>query len=193
LFFAIVLILSGCGRSSPSRYYILSGLHDVGKPQAARGAGSPIAIGVGPVTIPDHLNRPQIVTRGGANELIVAASDRWGGSLQENVARVIAENLSSLVPTDRVYVYPWMPNIPIDYSVTVEITRLDGALGGDVFLNARWVLTGKDLKEVIEKRSGQYSESAGGGGYADFVAAQSRLLEQLSGDIAASLKNIPSR
>ncbi|NIO15620.1 MAG: hypothetical protein GTN70_01235 [Deltaproteobacteria bacterium] len=187
------LTLSGCGRSAPTRYYILSSLKDASQPKAETKTGSDIAIGIGPVKVPGYLNRPQIVSRGGQNELVVAKFDRWGGALQEDVAGVIAENLSLLLPTDKVYVYPWMPNIPLDFAVTVDITRLDGVLGGDVVLHARWVVTGVDWKEVFEKRSGRYIESAGGAGYGDFVAAQSRLLGKLSEDIAASIRDASSR
>jgi len=187
---AILLILSGCGRSSPTRYYVLSELRDAGNPATLSGNVRSITIGVGPVTIPDYLNRRHIVSRSGQNRLNVAGFDVWGGSLQENVASVIAENLSLLIPSVHVYEYPWTPNIPLDYTVTVDITRLDGVLGGDAVLNARWMVTGDDWRKILGKSSSLYTEPTGGDGYTDLVAAESRLLGKLSRDIAASIRAI---
>ncbi len=50
-------------------------------------------IGVGPVRIPEYLNRPQMVTRGKSNLLTFAQYDRWAEPLGESIERTIAENL----------------------------------------------------------------------------------------------------
>ena len=57
-------------------------------------------IGVGPITVPKYLDRPQIVTRSGRNQLALGEFDRWAEPLQDNVLRVLAENLAFLIPTD---------------------------------------------------------------------------------------------
>ncbi len=183
----VLIILSGCGgRSAPSRYYILSALKEGGPPGV--GHESDLSVGIGPVKIPGYLNRPQIVTRGGQNELLVADFERWGGSLPENIASVIAENLSPLLPETRVYPYPWIPNLAMDYSVTVDITRLDGSLGGDVILEARWVVTGREWKKILKKGVARYSARAKGYEYGEYVSAESSLLVRLSKEIAGSIR-----
>jgi uncharacterized lipoprotein YmbA len=99
-----LLITVGCGTTDPARFYTLSPLAIPGTEAEAAGQG--VAIGVGPIKLPEHLDRPQIVTRTSRNELKLAEFDRWAGSLADDFSRVLAENLSILLSTDRVSVYP---------------------------------------------------------------------------------------
>ena len=83
-------------RHAPTRFYLLPTLTDVSSP-AAMGERA-LTIGVGPVTLPPYLDRPQIVTRASRAQLHLAELDQWAASLQDTVARVLAENLSLLMP-----------------------------------------------------------------------------------------------
>jgi uncharacterized lipoprotein YmbA len=72
-----------------------------------------VSVSIAPVEVPDYLDRLQIVTRDGNNGLKLAEFDRWGGSLGENIATVLVENLSLLLGSDRVFTYPRLsPEIP---------------------------------------------------------------------------------
>ena len=101
-----------------------------------------VALGIGPVALPDYLDRPEIVTRSSGNELSLADFDQWAGRLEDNFTRVLAENLSSILETDRVSLYPWKSSTPVDFQVTVEVSRFERAANGAILplrLNAwRW-------------------------------------------------------
>ena len=72
-----ILALTGCAGSESVRYYVLSAT-----PAGPVGAAvRDIPVGVGPVELPEYLDRPQIVTRTSQNELNVADFDRWAESL----------------------------------------------------------------------------------------------------------------
>src|SRR5476651_2063711 len=88
----VALILSALGGCSdkPTRLYVLTA--DVANPGAASAQGIPI--GVGPVTLPKYLDRPQVVTRTASNSLNQADLDQWGGNLADNITRVLATNLA---------------------------------------------------------------------------------------------------
>jgi uncharacterized lipoprotein YmbA len=96
----LLLVLSGCASTEPSRFYILSSLHGTEAEQVQEESEQGIAIGVGPVKIPAHLNRPQIVTRTSQNELKLAEFDKWAGSFKDGFTRVLAKNLSVLLSTE---------------------------------------------------------------------------------------------
>lgn len=149
-------------------------------------------IGVGPVTVPGYLDRPQIVTRQGSDELNIADFDRWGEPLQESVPRILAEDLSALLQTDRISVFPWSISRPIAYQVVVDIARFDGVDGGAVVLEARWRIVDSADKELVLKRA-TLSEAIGGRGYGAVVGAMSRALGALSRDIATALAALPAR
>src|SRR5262245_63848315 len=102
-----LLGLSGClGRTPPTQFYVLPS--PPGGPAAPAGA-SPraLTVGVGPVTVPPYLDRPQIVTRTSPVKLALADFDHWAGPLADTIARGLVEHLGLLIPTERVVLYPW--------------------------------------------------------------------------------------
>jgi hypothetical protein len=185
-----LLILTGCASTKPSKFFVLSSLSTSDKAQQVASSGNGVSIGVGPLKLPDHLNRPQIVTRTSQNELKITQFNRWAGSLREDFSLVLAENLSILLSTDRVVVIPWRRSIQIDYQVAVDVVRFDGALGENVLLKANWTIFGEGGKKAILMRASNIKEETDGRGYDEYVAAQSRALAELSQEIAYAIKSI---
>lgn len=187
-----LLALVGCipGATEPSRFYVLSSLSATSEQAAGEEA---IAIGVGPVVFPAYLDRPEMVTRISPNELKVDEFHRWAEPLKDNFTGVLAENLSVLMATNRVAVFPWTRATPIDYQVTVHVTRFLGEVGGTNTLTARWRIFRGDGKELLATRQSSFTVQARSDGIAAMVDAQSRALEELSTAIAAELRLISSK
>jgi len=181
--------LAGCATTPPSRFYILS---PVTADAATQPAGPATAIGVGPVELPKYLDRPQIAVRSGANELFYDETQRWAEALQDNVTAVLTENLSRLVPTDRVAVFPWGRTTTIDYQVEAQIARFDADANGNVVLSANWKLYREHNREVVAQKKSTFTEPVDGAGYTDIVAAQSRALASLSREIAGAIRTAAS-
>ena len=91
----------------------------------------PIAIAIGMDSFPEYLQRLQIVTRTSGNKLQFAAFDHWAEPLRHNFTRVLVIDLGIHLSTDRIYVFPWRKNRPIDYELLVDVLRFDGEFGGD--------------------------------------------------------------
>ena len=184
-------MLAGCGSSQPTRFYVLSNL-----PHAAQqpiGGSQDIAVGVGPVELPDYLDRPQIVTRTGQNELNLAEFDKWGESLKDNANQVLAENIAVLLPSKKVHTYPWKRATTLDSQLVVKITRFDHTEGGDTVLHARWgILSGDGMKELLSRET-RYVERPDGLGYAATVAAMNRALAQFSRDAANAIIGVSGK
>lgn len=185
-FNACVLLLTSCGGSPVTRFYVLSNLPL--SPQSANNISRDIAVGVGPMELPDYLDRPQIVTRTGQNELNLAEFDKWGESLKDNANQVLAENLAVLLPSKKIHTYPWQRSTPIDYQVAVKINRFDHTEGGETVLHTRWTLLGADGKELLARET-RYTERPDGKSYANTVAAMNRALAQFSRDVAHAIRN----
>ena len=188
-----VMFLAGCrGTSENARFYKLSAI--LSSDEAAKPAGQGVAIGIGPIKFPDHLDRPEIVTRTSRNALEVGDFDRWAGSLREDFSRVLTENLSILLSTDYVFVFPWGKTIPIDYQVKVEVSRFDGELGKSVTLIARWsILESGEKKTLKAVRRSSISKSTEDKSYEAMVAALSRTVEDLSREIAETIKTLSQK
>jgi uncharacterized protein len=182
-------VLPGCATTPASKFYILS---PVVTDAAAQPANLATAIGVGPVTLPNYLDRPQIAVRSGANELFYNETHRWAETLKGNMTDVLALNLSLLVPTDKVSVFPWGRSTTIDYQVVAEILRFDADASGNVVLSANWKLLREETREIVAQNRTVFTEPVGGTSYTDIVAAQSRVLASLSREIAGAIRTAAS-
>ncbi|NIO05462.1 MAG: hypothetical protein GTN74_12865 [Proteobacteria bacterium] len=191
VFLALViclLIAGGCATTESARFYTLSSLAIPGP--EAEAVDRSVAIGVGPIKLPEHLDRPQIVTRTSRNELELAEFDRWAGSLGDDFSRVLAENLSILLSTHRVSIYPWRKSVPVEYQVVVDVARFDGELGKNASLIARWSIFGGRDKKMLFMEKSRISDPALARDYESMVAAQSRALGHLSREIADAIEAI---
>src|SRR6266545_6562930 len=121
---ASLLGLGACA-STPSRFYMLNTLPASETVPATAAARGPV-VGVGPITLPKYLERPQIVTRASRNQLTLGEFDRWAESLQENFSSVLVENLALLIPTDHILLNPWPGSATPEYQVRVEVRHFDG-------------------------------------------------------------------
>jgi len=184
---ASLFMLAGCGGSAPTRFYVLSILPQ--SAQLAANAGRNLAVGVGPVELPEYLDIPQIVTRTGQNELNLADFDKWGEPLKDNANQVLAENLAVLLPSKKVHTYPWKRSSTLDYQVVVKITRFDHTEGGETVLHTRWnILSGDGNREILSRET-RYVERPDGTGYPATVASMNRALAQFSRDVANTINN----
>lgn len=192
----IVVILAGCASSPSSKFYRLNPLQNSTSITRDASPEQNLLIAIGPVRIPDYLDRPQIVTRAGENELKLSEFHRWAGSLENNVTRVIVDDISGLLPTDRFSVVPWAPymvsQIPTSYRVEVFVNRFEGTLGDSVLLKAQWEVFNHDGRLLL-KRESLVREQIHGDSYDALVAAMSSALERLSRDIAGGIRSISQK
>jgi len=177
-----LVILAGCGVTPPARYYILTPVVDS---EVTTVAGP--ALGIGPVDFPAYLDRPEIVHRSGDNQLYFADSDRWAEPLKTTFSRTLAENLSVMLPTDQVSLYPWARATRVDYQITIDVARFDADAGGTVVLTAGWELVRPDDNTILSRHRQTYTEATGGLVYPAVVAAQSRTIERLARDIVTTI------
>jgi uncharacterized lipoprotein YmbA len=179
-------MMSGCASSSPTRLYVLPALTSTDTAPGTSTVKRNLTIGVGPVILPPYLDRPQIATRASRAQLEIAKFDLWASPLQDAVARTLADNLSVLVPTDRVFLAPWPRTAAVDYQVLVEVARFDGTLGGEVVLAARWSLADANGTELLMQPF-RMTAPTEGADYEAMVMAMSRTLDRLSQEITATL------
>jgi uncharacterized lipoprotein YmbA len=143
-------------------------------------------IGLGPILVANYLDRPQIVTAVSEQEYKLAENHRWVGRLDEMIPRVLAENLSILVPIERVILHPWVGEQKVDAQVTVTIQELYVDPAGEVRLVAPWAVRRGD--QTVLNRKSSCRMPASSTDYQKIVATQSQCLGELSREIANSLR-----
>jgi uncharacterized lipoprotein YmbA len=178
----VAAALAGCGSSPKVNFYSLG-------PDAASmrtDAKHAYTVAIGAVTVPDDVDRPQIVTRTGANRLAINEFERWAGPLQGQIARTIADNLTPLLPGAGVLVYPQGSGTGVDYRVLVEVQRFDSAPGDAATVEILWQI--RPAKGAPASGRSAVREPVQGAGYDALVAAHSRALAAVSRDIAKAIQ-----
>jgi hypothetical protein len=184
-----LFFLDGClGRSQSPRFYTLSPLIEDKALAKSDTPARDTRIGIGPIKLADYLDHSKLVTRTGDNRLVKAEFDLWAGAFRDNLTNVLAENIGLLVPTERIYLYPWRLSEPMDYQIILDVVRFDGDLGKDAWLVARWSIIGGKQKEVLEVGRSSIREPVKGSGYDALVTAQSRALAQISHEIVEAIQ-----
>ena len=181
-FLVMVFLLAACSTTPPVKYYTLNALPEMQQDTPEAVSGNGIAIGVGPVDFPKLLDRPQIVTRQSQNRVKVSEFHRWASALQGDFSRVLAKNISILLPTDRVAVYPWTDQFSPTYRIKLDVEQFDGQLGNFVSLDVMWSVTGREDKDPVVRTS-VIEEPVSTADHEGLVAAMSRVLATLSREI----------
>ena len=189
-FLFVAFLLAGCGSTPLTQFYKLSFLPSAQQENPAASPGENIAIGVGPVELPEYLDRPQIVTRKSENQLEISEFHRWAGSLPQGFSRVLAKNISNLLPTDRVAVFPWEGNFSPTYQVKVEVEQFDGQVGKQVSLRVNWSLVGQEGNKELAVRKSFIEEPVPTKDYDGLVAAESNALATLSREVVEEIRGL---
>lgn len=181
----MLLLVAACSQTPPTQFYTLSSMQlppsDV--------PGQDIVVGVGPVNLPDYLDRPQIVTRASGNEVMLADFSAWVEPINGMFVRVLVEDLSLLLASDNVLALPQRRPTRLDYQVEVDVTRFDADLSGRALLDARWRVFGRDGDRLVDEgRSTIVAPGAAPGDYDAIVAALSKALGQMSSAIASAIQ-----
>lgn len=179
---AFVLLSSGCS-STPPRYYTLSAT--AGPPVRS----SNLSVVVGPVSVPVEVDRPEIVIKRGPNKVQLDEFNLWASPLQNNISRVVAENLGKMLGTRRVTLFPQTVSADADYRAAIEVQSFESTPGAAAVLDAVWTVRRmKDSKTATGRTT--VREPLQENGYDVLAAGHSRALAQLSQDIANAVRGL---
>ena len=187
-FVLMLFFVAACSSTPPVAYYTLHTLPERQQEIPAAVMDNTIAIGVGPVEFPKFLDRPQIVTRKSQNQIEVSEFNRWAGSFPGDFSRVLAKNISILLPTDRVAVYPWGDQFTPTYQIKLEVEQFDGQLGESVVLDVTWMVTNQEGTNTLMVRKSRVEEAVSDETYEALVEAKSNGLVTLSRTIVEELR-----
>jgi uncharacterized lipoprotein YmbA len=184
LIIAVILpiALLGCGTTPASKYYLLS-VEASNFPD-----GTSPSLGVGPIEIPEYLNRNALIYSREGNRLHIANFERWAEPLDSSIGRVVRLNLASLLDTQNIQVYPWSDSERPEYGVEVTVINMD-ANDQQARLIAEWHIYTTINRETIARKisSLSYDMPAGPATAAEVAPAYSKLLLQLSEIIGAAI------
>ena len=181
---AALLALSGCTllngpHPDPTQFFVL----DAVAPPS--GTASDLAIGLGPVSLPSYLDRPEMARRVDENQIACDSFRRWAEPLSSDFNRTIAADLVQLLGPRRIELFPWLRTAKFDFVVVVSASRFETQPDGSVMLAVRWTLrdetdTNRDVRVSTFTRPVAAPEQT--------AAAMSQLVADLSQEIAQAIQ-----
>ena len=183
------IMVSACAHDTkPVEFYRLSA--DVGLKQSAKSIVNTkeVIVGLGPIRIPEYLNRPQIMVAISDNQYSISEEHRWAENLDQNILLALYKVLPAQLNTDHVFRYPWSQRQDINYQVSIDILDLTINPQGQSQFIAQWSIKVKE-KANIDKRF-ECSLPASTTDYALMVKVQSQCLTQLGQAISKSLNEL---
>lgn len=193
----IVAALCGClgKESTPSNYFLLNALPPATQSLLSPPAQSP-AVAVSQAVLPAFLDRPQIMTSRGRNEINYAEFDRWAEPLEAGITRVLRENLGRLLEPEKVYAHPWSRQMPLDFQVHTVVSKFTAHLDVDeVELIVFWRIAGPEGRLVFVAQEKAYTTKIKGrtNNYSHIAQSMSNAIALCSQDIAQALLQLHAK
>jgi uncharacterized lipoprotein YmbA len=192
-----ILFLAGCSILAPqpdtSHFFMLAPLSSTDTQQngSESTALANLMLGLGPIKLPPYLDRNEIAMRLSPTQVTYSAVDRWAEPLNVNVSRVLLQNLSELLGTDRIVMYPWSNAVEVAYQIRIELLSFEATKNGEAQLRARYGIVPGGGRQALTVREVNFSRPAGAE-TAAAVTALSATLGDLSRDIAAAVRQLPA-
>ncbi len=190
---SLAVLTVACSSVPPPKLYVLNAAAVPAGPTPVRGP----SIGVAAAAVPEYLDRAEIVSRTRTNEILLSPDARWAEGLAVNAQRVLAENLSRLLASDRVVMLPTRTGARVEIEVFVELMACEIDADGQAVLAGRWSVVDADSKRELAGARFSLTEPTGTPGgapnYAAAAAALSRAFAAVSQNVAAALAQIPAK
>lgn len=178
---ACLLACAGCAVSPEARFYTLNAPRGLQQQKTAI-VPAQYSIAVGPVSVPEMVDRPQFVIRRGAHRVAIVEQHRWAQPLRLELAGALAADLGQMLPQARVALYNIHAVRDADCRVLMDIERFDAVLDEAVTVQSWWTVR---CNASAAPRSGRsLAQEPARGGFEALAAAYGRALAAISVEIA---------
>ena len=140
------LVLTACGQSKPTNYYIL------------KSTAAPVSVESMPRTtlnLPGYLDRAGIVLLDENGTFInIPRFNKWAEGLDAGAARLLRRSLTPVLLRQGITVLASEDTrVAAAYGVIVDIIRLEASTGGSIALEARWTLIDPGANRILGRGS----------------------------------------
>lgn len=199
-----VTLLTACGTTSPrTQFYTLEahaldaatqakGVH------ASAGSSSPdaaaVKVSISQVSVPEVVDRPQLVVRTAPNRVDIADFHRWAEPLAQGIARVLAEDLAAQLGGRYLVTAGQRAGLVPDVRVAIDVQRFDAVVGEGVAIEALWTARAARGAAISGRGFAQAPVATSAGpeadGYGALAAAHSRALAEIAGRVSEDVARL---
>ncbi len=181
----IGLMLSSCGRSPDSKFYVLN---PIPSKQKKVKTYTHLKIGINDINGPAYMKKPQLTIFHSAQQVKLEEYHRWVENLGQNAQNVIKSNLSLLLPGAAFVSAPWDVNYKPKYLLQIDFLQFDVDVQGDSKLRAEYLVYSN--KSLIKKGIFSYNRKATPPTVPNLVASMNMNLNQFTRDLAKVLASL---
>ena len=179
------MLLCGCAASHKVSVYTLQ---MPSYPEMQALAASETSILLDPVTLPELVNRPQLVVHTDDHQVKIIESSRWAQTLKDEVGAVLAANLARDLGTLRVFLHAHEMSDEPQIRVAVNVLRFESRPGVVATIEALWTIRYNGSSAAVTGRS-MVRETVQDDGYPSLLAAHGRALARISQAIAERIRS----
>lgn len=185
-----VTLLSACigGVSTPTQFYSLNSQY-LFNSNTTNNFDQDVSVGVESITLPDSINRPQIVTRENVHQIKIAEYHHWAGDLKDNMQKLLTSGLMKGLQSNRIWQYPWPRNVNPKYQIRIDILNFEGAFGEGVVLNGTWSIVNSNNSTTVEVNSFSFSKPISNSTYLALVESMGQTVELLAEQIVKVIRS----
>lgn len=179
---AVAAFAAACGTTPNATFYTLRGDTELGTTDA-----SSISVVVGPVTLPDAVDRPQLVINTTGNRVRIEEFHRWAEPLRNEIPQVLAAQLGRELRTPRTASFSDVAISDPDFRVLIDLQRFESRPSEAATVDALWTIRSRDNRTHIGRT---LAREPAAGGYDALVAAHARALATVSRAIAEGIRSM---
>ncbi|MEI8393666.1 MAG: PqiC family protein [Rhodospirillaceae bacterium] len=184
-----LVFLAACSSVPPPALYVLKEITTTeGTAPKPVTEGAQKTVLLGPVAVPDYLDRTDIVRRATDSRLGISDNERWGETLRAGLQRVLTADLAArLGPGYWVGTGTGHGGTP-DFEIPVDVGTFEQEASGRVVLSAGWEVRSAGDEHLLTRKRTVYARVPVASSTEAVVDAMSAVLAELAGDLAATLR-----
>lgn len=181
---AALALLAGCAGAPAPRYFTLDTGQTSGTPQ-----GRTPSIVITQTSLPELIDRPQLVIRRPDNRVLIDEHRRWAEPLRRAIPRVMANELGRQLDSNRVVSLPIdAQGFDADFRLSLDVQHLEVVEGLGAQADIVWRLQPRQGKAVVGRsvlrEAGSLDDAAA------LVAMQGRVLGAVASEIAEQVRQM---
>lgn len=179
-------LISACSATNDTtRFYTLQSAETqvVSKYEITDG----LSISIESLIVPRLIDRPQIISRIGNNEINRSEFHQWGGSVVEEITQLLTDTLEHEFTDSSYFILRSDSRIQPKYRLYIEIKRLDGSLGKEAHVELTWLLESPETELSLHGLV-QHRETIIDHNYTNYVSALRTLILKSTQSLAQQLR-----
>ncbi|MEI6985758.1 MAG: PqiC family protein [Rhodospirillaceae bacterium] len=200
-----ILLTAGCATLPPPNLYVLSSPLAATTPAAATAAATPastprlnrpLMVALGPITVPDYLDRTDIVRRATDNRMATEDGARWAEPLRSGLQRALVADLAGRLGSGYWVTISGTRSADVDFEVPLDVETFEPDATGRVVMIASWeirtVRDGANVMRQVMRQRVNFEHAMAVPGVEAQVRAMSAAVADLGASIVANMtKSLP--